>query len=49
MLANFFIINAMHQWDVESRNGLPLGDRGWRGTLLKAEEPVSTAGVGTYG
>lgn len=37
MLANFFIINAMHQWDVESRNGLPLGDRNWRGQLIKAD------------
>lgn len=37
MLANFFIINAMHQWDVESRNGLPLGDRNWRGELIRAD------------
>ena len=49
MLANFFIINAMHQWDVESRNGLPLGDRDWHGILLKAEETCVAAGLGTYG
>jgi radical SAM superfamily enzyme YgiQ (UPF0313 family) len=49
MLANFFIINAMHQWDVESRNGLPLGDREWHGSLLKAEEPCVVPSVGNYG
>ncbi len=37
MLANFLLINAMHQWDIEGRNGLPLGDEGWRGPLIKAE------------
>lgn len=36
MLANFFVINAMHQRDVEGRNGLPLGDEAWRGRLLEA-------------
>ncbi len=36
MLANFLVINAMHQWDVEKRSGLPLGDQQWRGPLLKA-------------
>ena len=49
MLANFFIINAMHQWDVESRNGLPLGDRSWQGTLLKADEVSRIAKAGAYG
>ena len=39
MLLNFLVINAMHQWDVEGRNGLPLGDQNWRGKLLKASEP----------
>ncbi len=34
MLTNFLAINAMHQWDVEGRNGLPLGDESWRGPLL---------------
>ena len=34
MLLNFLVINAMHQWDVEGRNGLPLGDSNWRGELL---------------
>ena len=37
MLFNFLLINAMHQWDIEGRNGLPLGDEGWRGPLIKAE------------
>src|SRR5262245_14839123 len=36
MLGNFVAINAMHQWDVEGRSGLPLGDEGWQGPLLKA-------------
>jgi radical SAM superfamily enzyme YgiQ (UPF0313 family) len=49
MLANFFIINAMHQWDVESRNGLPLGDRSWQGTLLKADEVSRIAKAGAFG
>ncbi len=35
MLANFLAINAMHQWDVEKRSGLPLGDESWKGTLLE--------------
>ncbi len=34
MLANFLAINAMHQWDVEKRSGLPLGDETWKGPLL---------------
>ena len=36
MLLNFVMINAMHQWDIEGRNGLPLGDERWHGPLLKA-------------
>jgi radical SAM superfamily enzyme YgiQ (UPF0313 family) len=36
MMLNFLVINAMHQWDVEGRNGLPLGDLGWRGPILPA-------------
>jgi len=36
MLANFFLINAMHQLDVDRRSGLPLGDEGWQGSLLPA-------------
>ena len=35
MLANFMAINAMHQWDVEKRSGLPLGDEAWKGPLLE--------------
>jgi radical SAM superfamily enzyme YgiQ (UPF0313 family) len=46
MLANFFVINAMHQWDVASRNGLPLGDQNWRGTLLKTDCETVTARAG---
>lgn len=36
MLANFLAINAMHQVDISGRNGLPLGDEGWRGELVEA-------------
>jgi radical SAM superfamily enzyme YgiQ (UPF0313 family) len=36
MSANYLLINAMHQKDVEGRNGLPLGDEAWRGPLLEA-------------
>lgn len=36
MLANFLAINAMHQWDVEGRNGLPLGDEAWQGKWVEA-------------
>jgi radical SAM superfamily enzyme YgiQ (UPF0313 family) len=36
MLMNFLAINAMHQWDIEGRNGLPLGDESWQGTLIKS-------------
>jgi radical SAM superfamily enzyme YgiQ (UPF0313 family) len=42
MMLNFLIINAMHQRDIEGRNGLPLGDQSWRGELIKARhaEPI---------
>lgn len=36
MLANFMVINAMHQWDTEGRNGLPLGDETYTQPLLQA-------------
>jgi radical SAM superfamily enzyme YgiQ (UPF0313 family) len=36
MLGNFLLINAMHQVDVSGRNGLPLGDAAWNGTLIPA-------------
>jgi radical SAM superfamily enzyme YgiQ (UPF0313 family) len=37
MLANFLAINVMHQRDVSNRNGLPLGDMNWNGTLIQAQ------------
>jgi len=37
MLANFLAINVMHQRDVSRRNGLPLGDKNWKGSLTKAQ------------
>ncbi len=37
MMLNFLLINAMHQRDVEGRNGLPLGDQNWHGKLLKTQ------------
>ena len=36
MLANYLVINAMHQWDIDGRNGLPLGDETWQGSLVHA-------------
>ena len=45
MLANFLVINAMHQWDIEGRNGLPLGDANWQGTLIKSTGPTRTRSV----
>lgn len=41
MMLNFLLINAMHQWDVEGRNGLPLGDENWQGELLRARHADS--------
>jgi radical SAM superfamily enzyme YgiQ (UPF0313 family) len=37
MFRNFFLINTMHRADVSNRNGYPLGDEDWTGTLLEAE------------
>ncbi len=36
MFRNYLPINFMHQRDVNNRNGYPLGDENWRGTLLEA-------------
>lgn len=36
MFRNFFPINALHRGDVSQRNGYPLGDETWRGSLLEA-------------
>lgn len=38
MFANFLAINVMHQWDVEGRNALPLGDEAWQQPLIKASD-----------
>jgi hypothetical protein len=36
MWRNFWPINLMHRADVGGRNGYPLGDETWQGTLLEA-------------
>ena len=36
MFRNFWGINAMHKGDVSHRNGYPLGDERWQGSLLEA-------------
>jgi radical SAM superfamily enzyme YgiQ (UPF0313 family) len=36
MLINFLAINALHRWDTEGRNGLPLGDEAYSEPLLEA-------------
>jgi hypothetical protein len=28
VLRNYLFINAIHQWDIEKRSGMPLGDEG---------------------
>ena len=43
MFFNFFLINAMHQWDIEGRNGLPLGDANWSGKLISVDGTNLTA------
>lgn len=36
MLRNYFPINLLHQNDISLRNGYPLGDEAWSGTLLES-------------
>ena len=36
MLANYAVINAMHQRDVTGRSGMPLGDEAFEGELIPA-------------
>lgn len=36
MWLNYFAINAMHHFDVDTRDGLPMGDAAWQGSLIKA-------------
>jgi radical SAM superfamily enzyme YgiQ (UPF0313 family) len=36
MFRNFLPINLMHRKDVDGRNGYPLGDETWQGTLIEA-------------
>jgi len=38
MFRNFFPINHMHRADVSNRNGYPLGDENWQGSLLEASQ-----------
>ena len=38
MFRNFFPINIMHGNEINKRNGYPLGDEAWAGTLLLAEK-----------
>jgi radical SAM superfamily enzyme YgiQ (UPF0313 family) len=45
MLGNLLMINAMHRWDVDGRNGLPLGDESWRKPLLEADDARPLAKV----
>ena len=40
MIANYLAINAMHKGDIESRNGLPLGDASWSGQLLENGDSI---------
>lgn len=38
MLRNYFPINWMHRYDVDGRNGYPLGDENFKGTLMKVRD-----------
>lgn len=38
MLRNYLPINYMHRRDVSNRNGYPLGDETWQGSLLEASQ-----------
>lgn len=42
---SFWAINAMHRWDIEGRNGLPLGDADWHGELIRLDSPFPTPEV----
>jgi len=35
MFRNYLPINLMHQREVSMRNGYPLGDESWQGSLLE--------------
>lgn len=35
MLRNYFPINLLHHNEISARNGYPLGDEGWQGSLLE--------------
>jgi len=37
MFRHFFTINAMHRMEITMRNHYPLGDMGWKGSLIKAQ------------
>ena len=43
MLTNYLAINLMHQFDVSSRDGLPLGDEDWQGRLIKTDKQLHVA------
>lgn len=43
MLANYLAINLMHQFDVSGRHGLPLGDEGWKGSILRKDNLLDVA------
>lgn len=38
MFRHFFPINLLHTFEINKRNGYPLGDETWRGELLLAEQ-----------
>lgn len=38
MLRNYFPINWMHRYDVDGRNGYPLGDENFKGELIKVRD-----------
>jgi len=43
MLANYLVINVMHQVDVSGRDGLPMGDESWSGSIIKKTNLLDVA------
>jgi radical SAM superfamily enzyme YgiQ (UPF0313 family) len=40
VMRNFWAINALHRWDIDGRNGLPLGDANCHEPLIRANSMV---------
>jgi len=43
MLRNYFLMNALHRYEIGKRDQHPLGDEAWKGRLLPSTLPETTA------